>query len=211
MKKTWILGSALLLAIGMAVGCEHVAESPSITQTDQKLAEPAHWLAQPATASATHDNYEELWQACIEAARYRGFQPALLDYREGILTTDPVVSKQIFEPWRRDVVTLRDQVESTLATMRRIVRFEITRESENQFRCVPKVLVDHYAATERRITAIERYREAFSIETAQGSKERDRGIDIPVEYWYTVGRDAAMEKQLAEAVQARVKSAVASR
>ena len=206
---------ALLFLLGAVIqgGCTHVAQSPAITQTDQKIALPPYWLAQPANASVTHDNYDEMWDACVEAARYRGFKPDLLDYREGILITQPLVSKQIFEVWRRDVVTLDDQVESTLATTRRIIRFEIEKEGDDDgpFRCVPKVLVQHYAAAERRITAIQRYREAFSLTNVQGSKERDRGIDIPPEYWYTTGRDAAMEKQFAEAIESRVKKAVASR
>jgi hypothetical protein len=200
-----------LLPLLLFAGCTHVAQSPAITQTDQKLAQQPYWLAKPANASVTHDNFDELWNACIESARYRGFKPDRLDYREGLLTTQPLVSKQIFEPWRRDVVTIGDQIESTLATTRRIIHFEISKDADHQFRCVPKVLVEHYAAAERRITAIQRYREAYSIENAQGSKERDRGIDIPPEYWYTIGRDAAMEKQLAEAIQSRVKKAVASR
>lgn len=206
-----VLAVSSLLAAGPLGGCTHVDQSPAITETDQKLAEPEHWLAQPANASVTHDNYDELWVACLEAARYRGFKADSLNYREGILTTQPLISKQIFEVWRRDVAAIGDQVESTLATERRIVRFEIVRESDEQFRCVPKVLVQHYAALERRITAIQRYREAFSITNVQGSKERDRGIDIPIEYWYTTGRDAAMEKQLAGAVEGRAKDAVASR
>jgi hypothetical protein len=205
------IAGALLFAGVLLVGCEHVDQSPAITQTDQKLAQPPYWLAQPPNASVTHDNYEEMWQACIEAARYRGFKPDLPNYREGILTTQPLVSKQIFEVWRRDVATINDQVESTLATTRRIIRFEISRGPDDTFTCVPKVLVEHYAAAERRITAIQRYREAFSLTNVQGSKERDRGIDIPPEYWYTTGRDAVMEKQLAEAIKSRVKNAVASR
>lgn len=211
MSKVAAVVSAL--GVGLLAGCEHVDQSPAITQTDQKLAQQPYWLAQPANASVTHDNYDEIWEACLDAARYRGFKPDLQDYREGILTTQSLVSKQIFEVWRRDVTTINDQVESTLATTRRIIRFEISRNSDDadSFTCVPKVLVEHYAAEERRITAIQRYREAFSLTNVQGTKERDRGLDIPPEYWYTTGRDAAMEKQLAEAIESRVKKAVASR
>jgi hypothetical protein len=211
-RMSRVVAVVSMLGAGLLPGCQHVDQSPAITQTDQKLALPPYWLAQPVNASVTHDNYDEMWEACLDAARYRGFRPDLQDYREGILTTQPLVSKQIFEVWRRDVTTIDDQVESTLATTRRIVRFEIEKEGDGgAFRCVPKVLVQHYAAEERRITAIQRYREAFSLTNVQGSKERDRGIDIPPEYWYTTGRDAAMEKQLAEAVESRVKKAVASR
>ena len=212
MNGMWKVVAVSVLGAGVLAGCEHVDQSPAVTQTDQKLAQQPYWLARPANASATSDDYDAMWDACIESVRYRGFKPDLQDYREGILTTQPLVSKQIFEIWRRDVTTINDQVESTLATTRRIIRFEISRgPADDTFTCVPKVLVEHYAAAERRITAIQRYREAFSLTNVQGSKERDRGIDIPPEYWYTTGRDAAMEKQLAEAIEARVKQTVASR
>jgi hypothetical protein len=125
--------------------------------------------------------------------------------------THPVISKQAFEPWRRDVATLPDLTESTLATVRRIVRFEIGKRDDGTFECVPKVVVERYSSAERRITTITKYRETFSIATAQGNKERDRGVELADTYWYAIRRDEAMEKQLADAVRSRVRDAVASR
>ena len=210
MNKTLLIAGFALLGAGLP-GCTTVEQSPSLTQTDKELASPEYWLSQPATSSVTHDNYDELWEACKGVIRWRGFQVDRQNYREGVLTTTPLVSKQLFEPWRRDVATIGDMTESTLATMRRIVRFEIARNPDGTFTCVPKVLVQRYTSTERRITSITKYRESFSIETAQGNKETDKGIDLPVEYWYTTGRDAQLEKRLADGVQSRVRGMVASR
>jgi hypothetical protein len=209
-RSCLIAGFALL--VGGLVGCTTVEQSPSVTETDKELASPEYWLKQPATSSVTHDNYDELWEACKGVARWRGFLVDRQNYREGVLTTLPLVSKQLFEPWRRDVATIADMTESTLATERRIVRFEIAKNPDDDtFTCVPKVLVQRYTSTERRITSITRYRESFSIETAQGNKETDKGVDLPVEYWYTTGRDAQLEKRLADGVQSRVRGMVASR
>lgn len=201
----------LFVALSALAGCSHVEQSPALTQTDPDLATQAHWIAQPATATVTHDNYDELWEACVGAARWHGFRPDRTDYRAGVLVTFPNVSKQLFEPWRRDVVTLPDMVESTLATMRRIVRFEITEVQDGTFQCVPKVIVERYNSMERRITSITQYRETFSINTAEGNKGHDRGVDLADTYWYAVGRDAALERDLAAGVRSRVRGIVARR
>jgi hypothetical protein len=95
--------------------------------------------------------------------------------------------------------------------MRRIIRFEITPGMDGTFELVPKVLVERYASTERRITSVTQYRETFNIEAEYGNKERDKGVNLPNSYWYTVGRDDGMEKDLAEAVRSRLPNAVASR
>jgi hypothetical protein len=175
------------------------------------LATQAHWIARPATASVAYDDYDELWEAAIGAARWRGFRIDRTDYRNGLLVTRPLSSKQLFEPWRRDVATLPDMAESTLASIRRIVRFEIAKRDDDTFELVPKVLVERFTSTERRITSVTQYRESFSIEVGQGSRERDKGVNIPETYWYTTDRDDAMERQLADAVRSRLRGAVARR
>ena len=204
--------SMMGVLLAAAAGCSRVDQSPALTQTDPKLATQAHWIAQPANASVEHDNFDELWEAAVGAARFRGYRPDRIDYRNGMFQTYPVISKQFFEPWRRDVATLTDLTESTLATVRRIVRFEIAkRDDDGTFECVPKVVVERYSSAERRITTITRYRETFSIATAQGNRERDRGVELADTYWYAVARDEAMEKQLADAVASRVRQATARR
>ena len=152
-----------------------------------------------------------MWEACIGAARWRGYRADRQDYRNGVLMTMPLVSKQLYEPWRRDVATMGDMTESTLATLRRIVRFEIKTLDDGSFECVPKVVIERYSSAERRITSITQYRETFSINTAEGNRERDRGVNIADTYWYATGRDAELEERLADAVQSRVRKMVASR
>jgi hypothetical protein len=143
----------------------------------------------------------------MDTARWRQFKVDRTDYRNGILTTLPLESKQFFELWRRDVVDIHSLAESSLISTRRLVRFEIAKadESGNSFRCVPKVLVERYSSTEKRITSVTRYRESFDIEPNQGSRERDKGVNIPETYWYTIGRDAALERALAEGVESRLR------
>lgn len=192
-------------------GCSHVERSPSITDITRTKGTQAYWIDKPANATVIHDNYDELWEACADTARWRGFRIDRVDYRSGLLTTWPLPSKQVFEPWKKDVVDLPDLAESSLASMRRIIRFEIARLDDGTFELVPKVLVERYSSSERRITSVTRYRESFAIKDIQGSRERDKGIDLPYTYWYVTARDDSLEKDLADGVRARLKGAVARR
>jgi hypothetical protein len=200
------------LACGSVAGCSNSTGGPRATNADPKLATAAHWLAQPATDTVTYGDYDALWEACSGAARWRGFRVDRIDYRGGVMVTHPVTSKQFFEVWRRDVATLPDLAESSLATMRRIIRFEIAKRDDGTFACVPKVLVERYAQTERRITSVTQYRESFSNEQGVfGSRERDKGVNVPIVYWYATGRDEVLERHLADAIRARLPDEVASR
>ena len=205
---------AMLLALAWSSlsGCSSSPDARPATETDAALARPAHWISQPAVATVTHNGYDQLWEACHGAARWRGFRIDRADYRGGLIVSHPLTSKQAFEVWRRDVVTLPAIAESTLATMRRTARFEITEQADGSFACVPKVVIERYSSSERRITSVTQYRESFSIEPGMmGSRERDRGIDIPITYWYATGRDEALERELAAAIRGRLPKAVASR
>jgi hypothetical protein len=200
------------LACGHLAGCSASGTGPLATDAGPETATPAYWVAQPATETVVHGDYDALWEAARGAARWRGFRADRQDYRGGVIMTHPLVSKQAFEVWRRDVVALPDLAEATLATVRRIVRFEIAEREDGTYACVPKVVVERYAQTERRITSVTQYRESFSTEEGVlGSRERDKGVNIPVTYWYAIGRDAALERELAEGIRARLPDRVATR
>lgn len=170
-------------------------------------AAPAFRPTTAAVVSAktvTAGSFERLWNACAQVARNRQFSIDRRDYRGGVLTTEPLTSAQFFEPWRRDAVTLDAIAESSLATIRRTIRFEFTRHANGTFSVVPHVLVERYSSAERRITSAQLYRSAFRKTTATGSRETDRGVALPTRYWYRTGNDPVLEKDLAEAVRSRV-------
>jgi hypothetical protein len=124
------------------------------------------------------------------------------------MTTFPQVSKQFFEVWRDDVATLPAALESTLGTVRRSVRVEVRRREDGTYEAAPKVVVERYAQAERRVTSVARYAEVLAIDPlAEGSRQRDRiGADLPAAYWYTLGRDEPLEKQIANAVRRNLRS-----
>jgi hypothetical protein len=158
----------------------------------------------PAAPTVTSANFDRLWNACADVARDRQFVIDRQDYRGGVLTTSPLISAQFFEPWRRDALTGDAVAESSLASIRRTIRFDFERRDDGTFSVVPSVTVERYSAAERRITSAMLYRSAFRKTTATGTRESDRGIAIPGRYWYRIGSDPVLEKDLAEAVRRRV-------
>ncbi len=183
------------------LGCEAVAPVHSaaaraaVTPTDGKLTFSDYWWNQPAVATATASaaDFTRLWDACEAETRRRLFLVDREEYREGLLTTAPLISKQVFEPWRTDAVTWHDETEPTLGTIRRTVRFEIRRRPDDTFEMVPKVLVERFASAERRLTSIHQYQSAFSGPRAFADGPDLSGDatahDAVADYWYPLHRD----------------------
>src|SRR5207248_2965667 len=116
-------------------------------------------------------------------------------------TTAPLVSRQFYEPWRDDVVDGHGLLLSSLATVRRTVRFEIARRDDGTFVLAPKVVVERYSSAERRITSVTEYLDIFNYRRALVDVQTDEGTPVPVEYWYAIGRDPALERHLARAIR----------
>lgn len=199
--------------LGCLGGCIGKPQDPAATQpataVDPATTQPSYWLGQPAAATVTAGGFEPLWEACKDVAREHLFRLDRTDYRAGVLTTKPMVSGQFFEPWRRELKDADDVAESSTATIRRTVRFEIGRRDDGTFAMVPKVLVERQALAERRITSVVLYRGAFGRKgetraQPSGTRESDQGIILPAKYWYPIGRDGKLEKALADAVERRL-------
>jgi hypothetical protein len=200
------LAYALLPLVTCLVGCAaHPRTPPPVV--DPRTAEIGYWLDQPAVATVVADDFTTLWRACRRATIASSFTVDRVDFRAGLMTTLPLVSKQFFELWRNDVVTPRGVAESSLDTIRRTARFEVRRRDDGKYEAAPKVLVERFSLEERRITSVARFAEMFTAEKTEGSRSRDRsGGDLPDTYWYAAGRDHALEAHLANAVRSGLRS-----
>ncbi len=81
------------------------ATRPAIMTIPAERATADYWLKQPAVASVGSQDYQKLWAACSQTLRNYQFDIQQQDYREGVLTTWPMISMQFFEVWRSDTGT----------------------------------------------------------------------------------------------------------
>ncbi len=195
-----------LLLIPLLAGC---VNGPSrgndsgakATSIDPKTATPRYWMDKPATAQVSDGDYDRLWLACDEATRHYHFLPDALNYRQGIMTSKPLVSKGMGEFWRNDVQDESDLVKSTIATYRRTIRYDIDRTDDDRYEVGVKVLVERSSQFERRVTTGIQFRDAFGPYPPAAEFRSDDGVKQDAQYWYAVGRDQTLEKALAQVIE----------
>jgi hypothetical protein len=203
-----LLPSAFCL-LPYLTGCHARNNDPNAglkaTHVDPETAKFSYWLNQPPVVSVVSDDFDTLWRACRRATEGASFKIDRVDFRDGRLTTLPLVSKQVFEFWRNDTASLPDAAESTVSTVRRTLRWSVQKQEDGTFRATPAVVEERYVMTERRLTSAMQYQEIFSDEhRVEGSRLQDEGL-APVDvYWYATGRDRTLEKRLAHTVQSLI-------
>jgi hypothetical protein len=207
------LGFRILIPLLLA-GCMTEPQHPAATQPStlnkpQATTQPAFWYDQPPAATVDSEDFQKLWDSCEAVARDFLFKLDRTDYRTGVLTTVPMATSQWFEPWRRDARTGNDVEESSLATIRRSIRFEFVRQADNTWQVAPKVLVERLSVTEQRITSVVLYRQVFTPVVSPrhrptGTHESDAGIMLDERYWYPLRRDTEFERDIAAAVREKL-------
>ena len=138
----------------------------------------------PATATAeVRGPFDPLWEACERTARDYLFNIDRRDQRSGLLSTEPLITRQWWEFWRKDAGTFKDTQEATLANIRRTIFFQFKKVSDGTYSVTPKVLVEK--------------------ESKVDPKYKD-DIEGPSSYWYATRRDEVLEKRLADSIRKRV-------
>jgi hypothetical protein len=203
------LCAAFLLLSGCISGSSTAVEADRATGINPATTQPSFWYDQPDTGSVSSGDFDRLWDVCAGVARDHFFEIDVRDYRAGLLVTEPMVSGQWFEPWRTETRTFDDVMESSMASIRRTIRFEFTRNADGAWSVAPKVLVERQEIAEKRITSVILYRNLFMPPSraryrASGTAESDQGIYLPERYWYPVKRDAAFEAALVREIEQRL-------
>jgi len=198
--------AALFLLAGCAGNSNNLpATRPALMSIPVERGTADYWLSQPAVASVSSADYERLWAACGKTLRNYQFDIQQQDYREGVLTTWPMVSMQFFEVWRSDAGTVGDVMLDSLQTVRRSVRFELSRGPDGSYVASPKVLIEQSAHPERRLSSVSQFTGAFIATAESPTRVTEEGTTVPNRYWYVLGRDEAMERELADSVQSKLK------
>ena len=179
----------MLLGLALVSGClrnrpANPATTRPVTDMDPKMATVEYWVAQPATANVSLDDFTRLWQTCEEVARVYLMPIERRDYRGGMLVAGPVISKQLFEFWRRDTGSFGQTVESSLGTERRTIFFEFTQNPAGGYVVSPKVVIERQAKL--------------------GQTENRPTPDTPPTYWYALRRDAQMEAKVVAAIERKL-------
>ena len=198
---------ALIVILGMT-GCAASKAPPDRTTpmiADDYVRAVASSQPSYPPARVSSSDFDALWQAVEKSLEARMFRIDRRDYRAGLLTTYPLISRQFFEFWRRDTLGIDDVTESSLNSMRRTVRVEIEHHEETgMYVATPRVEVERYSDAGRRLTSAAMYRTAFKRTTARGTPESDAGINLQSRYWYTVGSDERLEAAIVRAAQKRL-------
>jgi hypothetical protein len=195
--------------LSWAAGCQ-LSDSPPppiITPTTNptRLAttQRSYWTTQPAAVTVQSTSFNKLWIAAEDTAREFGFRLDRQDPRLGVLSTDPVTSKQLWEVWRKDSGNLTGTIDNSLESYRRSVRFQFEK-IQNGYAVIPRVIIERYTQAEQHIMSSVYLRYAFggggNRYRPQGTKESDRGVYLPQAYWYATGRDYDLENQIAESI-----------
>lgn len=206
--KRWIAILSSAAAIALA-GCASSAPPlpPGMPQPDPTTGKVDYWLAQPGAASVFCPDYDRLWDTCQSTARDDQFAFDQDDYRQGLLTTRPLPSRQFFEIWRNDCGDSYGVAQSSLQTIRRTIDFEF-QSLPGGFVVTPKVVVERLAQLTLRITSPAEYSRAFTgVEPLSNDPAQEAArvvLQDSTEHWYAIGRDSALEAELAQEIQRRI-------
>jgi hypothetical protein len=163
-----------------------------------------YWFRQPNVASVTTSDFDKLWKACADTVVFDQFEIEWEDRRLGLLETYPMISKQFFEVWRSDAGDAEEVALNSLQTIRRTIRIDFSRNEAGEFIAYPKVLKEQLSHPERRITAQAQFSQAFNSTNEMPTRTTEQGNVVASRYWYSIGRDTEMEKQLARAISGRM-------
>ena len=202
-------GATFVVLVSTLPGCITGKQDPAATQpataADPKSNQWDYWFNKPAVTEASSPDFDKLWNACRSALVADGFLIDRTDYRDGVITTLPLPSKQFYEVWKTDVVTVHDLAQSSLGTMRRTVRIDIRRGDDGKFHAAPKVVVDRFSLLAKRITSVAQYRMVFAITTNDVRlSTEEEGPNVVAQYWYPVARDYNLEKDIVSSAKSRL-------
>lgn len=175
------------------------------------MAAAAGCAAKPAPAPAPSeprviqgDPYV-IWTAGQEELTSRGFLLDRVDRRMGVIETFPATSKQWFECWRNDVAGAEALAESSLQTVRRQVKLQVTQVEPDQLRLECRVAVEKYDSSREIYPGYTRTYNVLGnvsgriplLSTSERRKDK-------TEEWIPLGEDPELQKTILDSIARRV-------
>jgi len=146
--------------------------------------------------------YDRVYDASMEILREYGFTIDRHDYRHGVITTRPVGSPTVLEPWGRHNRTADDAVASTLTHQRRRVTVNLEPKQGSDggeaFQMRIESHVERRQTTRTYMTGSAAGHHVVSTLHATPGELSSRGVQD--QYWQPVRRDGALEQQLLAAI-----------
>lgn len=200
--KRLLAASLLLVAILLITGCQTGHVELTNPTADGNPANPAYWYAQPAPSSASANDFDQLWKTSEEVLRSYLFEIDRREPRSGVMTTQPMVSAQWFEPWRRELTNADDTLTSSVQTVRRTVQLQFTK-TDAGYTVTPRVVVEQQSIQPKRVSGLlsRTYFRRVRGDDTYGDRATDAGQLNPTNYWYATGRDQALEEVLARKIR----------
>ncbi len=176
-----------MLAVGLTAGMVGCARHVKVVD-------------QPVAIDAAH--YRACFDAAIDVLRDNGFVVDRRDYRYGVITTRPLGSPTVLEPWHAQNTTAEQAWESTFNDIRRRVAVRLVKHASapdtndtlvSSYNLEVEVVLEHKQVPTRRLTGSAK-RNVFSSLSAPPRELADKGVTGT--YWEPIGRDQELESRL---------------
>ena len=147
---------------------------------------------------------DDLYRAIRQELIGRAFQLDEVNRRRGVVTTQALVSKQWFEFWRQDVVSLEAGAEASLQTIRRRVKVTVIQANSRHYE------LDCQVQVERRVSDLQRARNHIRAQDvfyrtggpvpSLAMRQEESGPR-----WQVIDRDEPLETAILAGISAKLK------
>jgi len=183
MRDKFLIIASSALALGMlAGGCQPQYTEPVVAE---------------APKTPEQQQFDLLWQASWRVLSRYGFHVDRQDPRAGVITTWPMVGKQLAELWRQDAARTTDAVESTMQTIYRSVKVTIRKaDGPRGFEPTVEVFVSR---SSKPVLGISTTSDAYNLFTKRRKRRRPTDEQEAAE-WVDLGQDRALEVKIRRAI-----------
>jgi hypothetical protein len=156
----------------------------------------------PMTLVVQKGEYDLAWDETLDVLNEHYFIPDRQDRRDGLIITYPSLSKQWFKFWRDDAQGSYDVCESSMHSIRRIVRVKFIPQGE-RVEIQLTVTIQRKSQPQRQVTtssgAFQVFRDRVPLVETGEAAQRSEIIT-----WNDLGKDVRLANYLLEKIERRL-------